>query len=160
MHAALGARPSRTADRIKLLYLEGDLDDQECRRQRAEIAEALAAIPADELPTSEAVGRRPAARLAGLSMPWTVATPEDRNKFARELFADVVVDNRTAVAVKPRPELALFFETLARQVPEDVTLKRKRRVSLQRVLSRRRLHLPTPPAGSSTARSRAAASRP
>jgi Sigma-70, region 4 len=34
------------------------------------------------------------------------------------------------VAVKPRPELALFFETLARQVPEDVTLKRKRRGSV------------------------------
>jgi site-specific DNA recombinase len=132
-------RLARKSERLRLLYVEGDIDDQEYRRQRSEVAEALAAIPSDDLPTSEAVGRRLAALLADLSMAWTVATPEERNKIARELFADVVVENRTAVAVKPRPELAPFFEMLACQVPEDVTLKRKRRASPQHGLSRFRV---------------------
>jgi DNA invertase Pin-like site-specific DNA recombinase len=122
-------RLTRKAERIRTLYLEGDLDDAEYRRQRAEVMEALAAIPPDELPTSEAVGRRLAALLADLSGAWVVATPEERNQIARQLFADVVVENRTAVAVKPRPELAPFFESLAVNPDPEVTLKRKRRGS-------------------------------
>ncbi len=65
-------RLTRKAERVKTLYLEGDLDDAEYRRQRADVAEALAAIPADDLPTSEAVGaaaggaaRRPEHGLGG-----------------------------------------------------------------------------------------------
>jgi hypothetical protein len=119
-------------ERIRTLYLEGDLDDAEYRRQRAEANEALTSIPPDELPASEAVGRRLAALLADLSMAWTVATPDERNQIARQLFADVVVDNRTAVAVKPRPELAPFFESLAVNPDPEITLKRKRRGSLPR----------------------------
>ena len=129
------ADPEGGADQT--LYLEGDLDEAEYRRQRAEVAEALASIPPDELPTSEAVGKRLAALLADLSMAWTVATPEERNKIARQLFADVVVENRTAVAVKPRPELAPFFESLAVNPDPEITPKRKRRASVAHCVTRR-----------------------
>ena len=40
------------------------------------------------------------------------------------------MENRTAVAVKPRPELAPFFESLAVNPDPDITLKRKRRGSV------------------------------
>jgi DNA invertase Pin-like site-specific DNA recombinase len=123
------ARLAQKLERLRTLYLEGDLDDAEYRRQRAEVNEALAAIPPDELPTSEAVGKRLAALLADLGMAWTVATPEERNRIARQLFADVIVENRTAVAVKPRPELAPFFESLAVNPDPEITPKRKRRGS-------------------------------
>jgi site-specific DNA recombinase len=117
------------AERIRTLYIEGDLDEQSYRRQRSEIAEALASIPIDELPGTEAVGRRLATLLADLAMAWTVATPVERNTIARELFADVVIDNRTAVAVKPRPELLPFFAALACQPDSEITPGRKRRDS-------------------------------
>ena len=115
-------RLERKAERVKVLYIEGELDDAEYRRQRAAIAEGLAAIPVDDLPPTAAVGKRLAQMLADLSEAWTLATPAERNAIARELFADGVIKNRTAVAVKPRPELAPFFAS-------TVTSERKRRGS-------------------------------
>jgi hypothetical protein len=44
---------------------------------------------------------------------WDDATPEERNKIARALMSSVVVSNKTAVAVVPRPELRPF--SLSRQ---------------------------------------------
>lgn len=116
---------------MKLLYIEGELDDAEYRRQRAEIAASLAAIPVDDLPSTEAVGRRLAQMLAELSQAWTLAMPAERNAIAQEVFADVVIENRTAVAVKPRPELAPFFTSLECQSEASVTSERKRRVLKQ-----------------------------
>jgi hypothetical protein len=51
----------------------------------------------------------------------------------------VIVENRTAVAVVPRPEMRPFFETLSCQVPDEMTRWRKRRGSnphLQNLLPR------------------------
>jgi len=39
-----------------------------------------------------------------------VATQEQRNKLARTLFEQVLVKDKIAVAVKPRPELEPFFK--------------------------------------------------
>ena len=50
--------------------------------------------------------------LADVASAWTVATPEERNKLARQLFVSVVIRNRTAVAVVPRPDLRPFFVTI------------------------------------------------
>jgi hypothetical protein len=50
---------------------------------------------------------------------WRVATAEERNQLARKHFAHVVIDNRTAVAVVPRPDLRPFFFALPR--PEGVS---------------------------------------
>ena len=123
------ARLERKAEQVKLLYIEGELEDAEYRRQRAQVAESLAAIPVDDLPSTEAVGRRLAQMLADLSEAWTLATSVERNGIAREVFTDVVIENRTAVAVKPRPELAPFFASLECQPEASVTSERKRRDS-------------------------------
>ena len=42
----------------------------------------------------------------------------------------MVIENRTAVAVKPRPELAPFFESLACQPDPQIASERKRRGSV------------------------------
>lgn len=44
---------------------------------------------------------------------WTLATPPERNKLARQRFAKVVIKNRTAVAVMPQPDLRAFFTVVA-----------------------------------------------
>jgi hypothetical protein len=67
--------------------------------------------------------------VADLSIAWGEATPEERKLITRQLFADVVVENRTVVAPPPRPELAPFFESLAVNPDPGITPKRKRRAS-------------------------------
>ncbi len=121
---------SRRALHLKALYLEGDLDLAAYRAQRAGGAAELAALPLGEGNPDERVGRRLAGFLADLASTWKAATPAERNKIARQLFVEVIVENRTAVAVVPRPDVRPFVETLACQVPDEVTRWRKRRGSL------------------------------
>ncbi len=117
------------AERIKSLFIEGELEEAEYRHQRAKVAAQLADLPVVDLPPDDAVARRLAQLLADLSAAWTLATPTERNAMAREMFTDVVVENRTAVAVKPRTELAPFFASLECQPDASITQKRKRRDS-------------------------------
>ena len=90
---------------------------------------ALAALPEDQGNPDEGVGRHLVEFLEDLSSAWQVATLAERNKIARQLFVEVIVENRTAVAVVPRPDVRPFFETLSCQVPEEMTRWRKRRGS-------------------------------
>jgi len=71
------------------------------------------AILMHDVPSSEVVGRSSAQLpLAEVSQFWTLATPPERNVIGLELLADVVIDNRMAVASLPRLELAPFFLSL------------------------------------------------
>lgn len=47
--------------------------------------------------------------LANVSTAWGAALPEQRNRLARLLFEEVVINDEQVAAVKPRPELAGFF---------------------------------------------------
>jgi hypothetical protein len=58
---------------------------------------------------------------------WKMGTPAERNKVARAVFADVLIDNRTVVAILPRSRLRAFFESALCQVSDKTTLWRKRR---------------------------------
>jgi hypothetical protein len=82
-------------------------------------------VAADRQPATDITGqRRPLdaratdadRRLAGLAglladvaAGWNAATPEQRNRLARLLFEEIIIDDNRVVAVKPRPELARFF---------------------------------------------------
>lgn len=125
-------RIARRLDRLKDLYLEGDLERDSYQAQKAELQYELALLPDDGAADID-VGNRLAGFLGDVASAWTLATPEERNRLARQLFADVIVENRTAVAVTPRPALRPFFETLALpvgcQAPFEVTRWRKRRDS-------------------------------
>ena len=110
-------RLNRRLARLKDLYLDGEMDRAEYQVERAAVADKLAALPAEGDPDS-AVGERLAAFLADVASAWQAAMPMERNKLARQLFASVVVSNRIAVAVVPRPDLRPFFFALPR--PEGV----------------------------------------
>lgn len=99
-------------ERLRLLYLDGDIDRPDYQRQRADIQADVAALP-DEQETGEVVGCRLASFLADVSEAWTAARPDERNQIARELFTRVIVLNRTAVAVTPKPQLRPFFLSIA-----------------------------------------------
>jgi DNA invertase Pin-like site-specific DNA recombinase len=120
--AAERIRLRRRLDRLKELYLDGEMDRPEYQAERATVADKLAVLPPTGNPNSDA-GERLAAFLADVASAWRVATPTERNKLARQLFASVVVSNRTAVAVVPRPDLRPFFFALPR--PEGVNLDGK-----------------------------------
>ena len=126
-------RLGRKLERLKALYLEGDLDLAAYREQKAAASAELAALPEGEGNPDEAVGRRLAAYLGDVASSWRAATPAERNRIARQLFVEVIVENRTAVAVVPRPDVRPFVETLSCQVPDEMTRWRKRRASLARL---------------------------
>ena len=98
----------------------------------------MAALPVGTDPDDEA-GRILADYLRNLGARWQAATPEERNRMARHLFAEVWVVNKTAVAVTPRPEFRPFLELAdaGTQVREglstEMSLRRKRRGSVTRV---------------------------
>jgi hypothetical protein len=73
---------------------------------------ALAALPEDQSNPDGAVERRLTGFLRDLTRAWQVAKPAVRNKIAWQLFVNVIVENRPAVAVKPRPELLPFFQAV------------------------------------------------
>jgi hypothetical protein len=47
--------------------------------------------------------------LASIASAWDAATQEQRNRLARHLFEEVVIEDTWVTKVKPRPELLGFF---------------------------------------------------
>ena len=124
--------------RLRDLYLEGDIDGTEYRTRKAALIAELAALPSSDTPAS-GVGQRLAAYLADIALAWQVATPEERNELARQMFNSVKIENRTAVEITPRPDLVPFFAALAAESSNVMTYGRKRRGSnphLQNLLPR------------------------
>ena len=62
--------------------------------------------------TNEGVARQLAAFLANILAAREVTTPDELNRLARQLFAETVIDSRTVMTVKPRPELLPFFQSV------------------------------------------------
>ena len=77
----------------------------------------LTASPVVEPAGSETHGTAVAERLtrylADVADAWKAATPAERNRLARGMLEPVVVENRTAVAVMPRPNLRTCFVCIA-----------------------------------------------
>ncbi len=84
--AAARLRIHHRLDRLKEIYLDGDLDRESYQARRATLVEELAALPPGGDPDSDA-GQRLAEFLADVGSAWRVATPAERNKLARELLA-------------------------------------------------------------------------
>ncbi len=94
----------------------------------------LAALPPEDAQPID-VGNRLVEYLGNIALAWQVATPEERNKLARQMFNSEKIDNRTAVEITPRPDLLPFFSTLAADVSTVMTYGRKRRGSVRWVHS-------------------------
>jgi site-specific DNA recombinase len=119
----------RKLARIRDLYEEGDLDKATYQAKRAALHADLAALPECSASSADA-GDRLAAYLNDVALAWRAATPEERNKLARQMFNAVTIDNRTAVEITPRPDLRPFFATLAAEPSSVMTYGRKRRGSV------------------------------
>ena len=118
-------RLGRQLQRLRDLYLEGDLSRAEYQERRDETQRQLDALPVVQASNKD-VGEQLATYLSNLSLAWRDATAEERNLMARELFSETIVANKTAVAVVPRPEIRPFFAHL---FEDETTYRRKRRDS-------------------------------
>lgn len=116
--AATRAMLERKLVRLKDLYLEGDIDKDAYQAQKRAVTAELANLPTRGTTDDHAAGERLAGFLADVSRAWAIASPEERNRIARQLFSSVVVTNRTAVAVVPRPDLVPFFVEVVVNPPE------------------------------------------
>ena len=114
--------------RLRDLYLAGDLDRAEYQQRRDATQRELDALPAGTGPNDDSAAKL-VEYLANVANAWRVATPEERNRLARELFTEAIVTNNTAVAVVPRPEVHPFFNSM---LTSEITQQRKRRGSLPR----------------------------
>lgn len=104
-------RIQRKLDRLREAYLDGELGRREYQQRKETLTLELAAMPAEgESPAR--LAEHLADYLADMADLWGKSTVEERNRIARLLFAEAVVENRTVVAVKPRPELLPFFRTV------------------------------------------------
>ena len=91
----------------KELYEWGDYSKTHYRFHHDTILKQLEALT----PTSQGAEHLEwlAQFLADVPTAWDAATQEQRNKLARCLFDQVWLQDKTVVAVKPRPELEPFF---------------------------------------------------
>jgi hypothetical protein len=48
--------------------------------------------------------------LSDVTKAWKEANQEQRNRLGRQLFDEIWVKDKQVIAVKPRPELKLFFQ--------------------------------------------------
>jgi DNA invertase Pin-like site-specific DNA recombinase len=94
-------------ERLKKLYTWGDLAEADYLAQRRQITAEL-----DRLEPSTSNGA-PVEKLAeflrNVATAWEEASQELRNRLGRQLFEAVWVRNDKVVAVRPRPELRMFF---------------------------------------------------
>jgi hypothetical protein len=97
-------------------------------------------VPIGGASSAPDTGERLAAYLADILAGWQVATSAERNRLARQLFNRVVIDNRTAVDVTPRPDLLPFFAARSGDPSSLVTHGRKRRASVHRLHDASRVH--------------------
>lgn len=127
-------------NRLSELYVDGAIERQAYDAQREAVQQQLASLPADTDPTED-TGRILSNYLADIGTAWSAATAEERNQIARHLFTDVLVINKTAVAVMPRPEFRPFLELAGADaqvcdaLSSVMSLRRKRRDSVRRLPS-------------------------
>jgi DNA invertase Pin-like site-specific DNA recombinase len=95
-------------ERLRDLYVLGDLDKGYYLAERERLKRELALLDV-RMQGQTARLSSLAGLLANVAAAWVAAQPEQRNRLARLLFEEVVINDDRVAAVKPRPELAGFF---------------------------------------------------
>ena len=101
-------RLNRQLERLKDLYQLGDLERERYLADRERLRRELAAIKAQNTEENAELDEL-AGLLKNLQQGWDQATQEQRNRLARLIFEEIVINDNRVVAMKPRPELAGFF---------------------------------------------------
>ena len=94
--------------RIKELYEWGDMARDEYLGKREAIQRELKALLAPE--SEKQVLAKLAHFLANVADAWRGANQEQRNKLAKRLFEEILIEDEKIVDVKPRPDLEPFFK--------------------------------------------------
>jgi site-specific DNA recombinase len=95
-------------NRLKELYEWGDITKQEYRDKRQAMQWELKALIVPE--SEQQVLSKLAHFLANVADAWRTANQEQRNKLAKTLFEQILVEDNKVVAVKPQPQLEPFFK--------------------------------------------------
>ena len=90
-------------ERLRDLYVLGDIDKARNLAERDRLKRELALFRRTHEETSRLTGL--ADLLANVATAWAAARHEQRNRLARLLFDEVVINDERVTAVKPRPEL-------------------------------------------------------
>lgn len=121
-------------ERVRELYLSGEIDALRYRSETDSVDAELSTLPLGDLwPDGDAAVRKLAAYVNDVAAAWTDATPEERSRLARALFHSVEVENKRTVACTPRPEVHSLFAAVMGD-------RRKRRGSRPRA---RAIHAPS-----------------
>ncbi len=94
--------------RIKEMYGWGDIERAAYLAERERLQRELVTLTARDDATGDQLATF-AELIGNVARVWEEATPEQRNRLARLIFEEVVIDDERVMAVKPRPELAAFF---------------------------------------------------
>jgi hypothetical protein len=92
--------------RLKDIYLLGDLSKEAYLAEREQLKREMATL---DVLTCGDDGRlsRLVMFLVNIATAWDAATYEQRNRLARQLFEEVVIQDKWVTKVKPRPELSI-----------------------------------------------------
>jgi len=113
---ALTARLERTTD----LYWWGHISKDDYQRERAPIEAELAQLRGQPLvPTV----RQFSARIADPVGAWTDATSDQRARLASSVLSETQVQDRTIMAVRPRPGWAPYFEECVASLERETSLE-------------------------------------
>lgn len=109
------ARLEGQLERLKRLYVLGDLVESEYRADRDRLRAQLAALAPPELPDLEAA----AALLADFGAIWEAATARERRCIVHTLLETVYLDAERGpvVAVEPKAEFAPLFDVIEKADP-------------------------------------------
>ena len=94
--------------RTKELYTWGHISKREYLAEHNSIKNELQLLSYEKDDLSEL--ERVAELLTNVAEAWQCANQEERNKIARIIFEEILVDDKKVAAVKPQPELVPFFK--------------------------------------------------
>ena len=95
-------------ERIKKLFAWGDITEKKYMAEKEEILVNLNRLSIPKIDGT--ILERLATFLNSVAAAWKGASHEQRNAIARQLFTEIWIKDKQVVAVKPRPELELFFK--------------------------------------------------
>jgi site-specific DNA recombinase len=98
-------------ERLKRLYLEGDIDEAEYDAERDKTRRDLARLVTPEAVSVEAA----AALLENFGLVWEQATLIEKKKILYEIFQKIVVRDKAIVEVVPRPAFVPLFNQFGRK---------------------------------------------
>jgi site-specific DNA recombinase len=116
--AARRARLEARLERLKELYGWGDIAKEAYLAEREDVQQELRVLGMGSDKSEEL--ERLASFLRDVREAWTAASPDQKNRLARALFATVWVSRGQVVGVEPRPELEPFFR-LSQQPSEELS---------------------------------------